>query len=314
MTNPTAAAPAAPNPAAAFYAGLVARSLGVALRMSQSVAPAAATRLALRLFFTPMPFKLAARRRPLPAGWQVEHWPFEQGTMAVYRRRAAGEGERPTVLLVHGWAGSAQQMLLLADTLHAAGLEPVMLDFPAHGRSAGWRATLPQFVRALWAASARLGPLHGVVAHSLGAVATAHAAANGLPVQRLALLAPSPPPALFLQWFARSLALGEGLPQRMGALIERVEGVPLQRFDPGWLGPRVAQPTLVVHDEHDRVSPLAVGQRLAHALREASLMVTQTLGHRRVLGDAAVAAAVTAHLQPARHAERAPGRPNGSEM
>jgi pimeloyl-ACP methyl ester carboxylesterase len=198
----------------------------------------------------------------------------------------------------------------LADSLHAAGLDPVLLDFPAHGRSAGWRATLPQFVRALWAASARLGPLHGVVAHSLGAVAAAHAAANGLPVQRLALLAPSPPPALFLQWFARSLGLGDGLPQRMGAQIERVEGVPLVRFDPGWLGPRVAQPTLVVHDEHDRVSPLAVGQRLAQALRGASLLVTQTLGHRRVLGDAAVAAAVTAHLQPTQGV----GRPNGSEM
>ena len=308
MTNPTVAAPAAThNPAAAFYAGLIARSLGLALRVSQSVAPAAATRLALRLFFTPMPLKLAARRRPLPAGWRVEHWPFEQGAMAVYRRQPDGEGERPTVLLVHGWAGDAQQMLTLADALHDSGLDPVMLDFPAHGRSAGWRATLPQFVRALWAASARLGPLHGVVAHSLGAVATAHAAANGLPVQRLALLAPSPPPALFLQWFARSLSLSDSLPQRMGSVIERVEGVPLQRFDPGWLGPRVAQPTLVVHDENDRVSPLAVGERLAQALAVASLLVTQALGHRRVLADAAVVKAVTAHLHIG-------GRPNGSEM
>jgi pimeloyl-ACP methyl ester carboxylesterase len=311
MSPPSAGAATAAhpttNPAAGFYAGLIARSLGLALRLSQSVAPAAATRLALRLFFTPMPFKWTARRRPLPSGWRVEHWPFEHGAMAVYRRTATTASDRPVVLLVHGWAGSASQMLTLADTLDAAGLEPVMLDFPAHGRSAGWRATLPQFVRALWAASARLGPLHGVVAHSLGAVATAHAAANGLPVQSLVLLAASPPPALFLQWFARSLGLGDGLPARMGAVIERVEGVPLARFDPGWLGPRLHQPTLVVHDEHDRVSPLAVGQRLAQALPAATLLTTQALGHRRVLGDAAVAQAVAAHLALAE-------RPNGSEM
>ena len=98
------------------------------------------------------------------------------------------------MLLVHGWAGDAQQMLTLAEALAQAGFDPVLLDFPAHGRSGGWRATLPQFARALWAASARLGPLHAVVAHSLGALAAAHAAANGLPVGRLALLAPSPPP------------------------------------------------------------------------------------------------------------------------
>lgn len=308
MTHPSAAAS---NPAASFYASLGARSLGFALRLSQSVAPAAATRLALRLFFTPMPLKLAARRRPLPPGWQVEHWPFEQGSMAVYRRRPESEGERPTVLLVHGWAGSAHQMLTLAESLHGEGFAPVMVDFPAHGRSAGWRATLPQFVRALWAASARLGPLHGVVAHSLGALATAHAAANGLPVQRLALLAASPPPSLFLQWFARSLSLSDSLPQRMGAVIERVEGVPLVRFDPGWLGPRLQQPTLFVHDEDDRVSPLAVGQRLAQAVRGSTLLTTRTLGHRRVLADATVAQAVTAHLRAGLDAA---GRPNRSGM
>lgn len=300
-TNP-ATNPA--NPASGFYAGAIARSLGLALRLSQSVAPAAATRLALRLFFTPLPLKLTARRRRLPAGWHVEHWPFEHGRIAVHRRVLPDGEQRPTVLLVHGWAGDAQQMHTLAEALHAAGLAPVLLDFPAHGRSAGWRATLPQFVRALWAASSRLGPLHAVVAHSLGAVATAHAAANGLPVQRLALLAPSPPPTLFLQWFARSMGLGEGIPRRMGLAIERVEGVELTRFDPDWLGPRVQQPTLVVHDEGDRVSPLAVGQRLAHAVSGARLLVTHALGHRRVLVDRAVAQAVVEHLQ----------RPNGSGM
>ena len=43
-------------------------------------------------------------------------------------------------------------------------------------------------------AGEKLGPLHGVVAHSLGSLATLHAAARGLPVQRLALIAPSSPP------------------------------------------------------------------------------------------------------------------------
>ncbi len=305
--------PATPhaNPASGFYAGVIARSLGLALRMSQSVAPAAATRLALRLFFTPLPLKLSTWRQRLPAPWRLEHWAFEQGAMAVYRREAAPADaslpSRPTVLLVHGWAGDAQQMRGLADALDAAGLNPVLLDFPAHGRSAGWRTTLPQFVRALWAATARLGPLHGVVAHSLGAVAAAHAVANGLPVQRLALISPSPPPAQFLQWFARSMRLGEGISQRMGSAIERVEGVPLMRFDPAWLGPRLALPTLVVHDAGDRVSPLAVGQQLSQAVAGAQLLTTRSLGHRRVLADAAVAHAVVSHLRPHQ-------RPNGSEM
>lgn len=292
------------NPAAPFYGGLVACGLGLALRVSQSIAPRAATWLALRLFFTPLPLKLAARRRAWPADWRMEQWAFERGTLAVYRRSRADAGiGRPTVLLVHGWAGDAQQMLPLAEALDAAGVEPVILDLPAHGRSSGWRSTLPQFVRAIWAASARLGPLHGVVAHSLGALAGAHAAANGLPVQRLALLGTSPAPALFLEWFARNMKLGEGLSQRMVHRMERVEGVPLACFESAWLGPRLHQPTLIVHDENDRVSPLAVGQGLAQATRVARLRVTRSLGHRRVLADSTVAQEVADHM-----------RPNGSQM
>jgi pimeloyl-ACP methyl ester carboxylesterase len=299
------------NPATGFYNSALARSVAMTLRLTQTVAPAAAARLALRLFFTPMPLKLGARRQAVPAGWRIEQWPFEQGTIAVHRHAATADSGRPVVLLVHGWAGDAQQMHPLAEALVEAGLDPVLLDFPAHGRSSGWRSTLPQFVRAVWAASVRLGPLHALVAHSLGALAAAHAAANGLPVQRLALIATSPPPALFLKWFAGSLGLHEGMPGRMGAVIEKVEGVPLAHFDPGWLGPRLRQPTLVVHDEADRISPLAVGQRMGQAILGARLVVTRALGHRRVLADEAVVREVAGHLRPESQDH---GRPNGSGM
>jgi len=285
-----------PNPATTFYgASRGARWLGAALRGTQRVAPGLGVRLALRLFFTPLPLKLAARRRALPAGWALAHWPFEQGTMAVYRRTDLPAG-LPTVLLVHGWAGDAMQMRPLGDALAGAGFAPVLLDFPAHGRSGAWRSTLPQFARAVWTASARLGPLHAVVAHSLGALAAGHAAANGLPVQRLALLAPAPPPRLFLDWFARTFGLGAALSERMRTAIERREGVALHEFEPPWLGPRLAHPTLLLHDEGDRIAPLAGSRALQAALPHARLEVTQALGHRRILSDTTSIAAVVGHL------------------
>ena len=94
-------------------------------------------------------------------------------------QRADTAGAR-RVLLTHGWAGDAQQMRALGEALAAAGFDPVLLDLPAHGASDGARATLPQWVRALFTASAALGPWYGVVAHSLGALAVAHASARGL--------------------------------------------------------------------------------------------------------------------------------------
>ncbi|HUG22995.1 alpha/beta hydrolase [Piscinibacter sp.] len=285
-----------PNPAAAFYSGSrAAQALGATLRAIDSLAPAWGTRAALRLFFTPLPWKFTMRSG-LASPWAVTSWPFEGVSIAAYRRGDVEPG-RPVVLLVHGWAGGGLQLRAIGDALAAAGFDPVLLDLPAHGRSGGWRSTLPQFTRALHAAMSRLGPLHGVVAHSLGALAALHMAARGLPVQRLVLLAPSAPPAAFLRWFAGSFGLADSVPERMRERIETVEGVPLAEFEPDWLGPRIVQPTLIVHDEADRVAPFAAGQRLAHAMPNASLHATRGLGHRRVMADPAVALEVLRHLR-----------------
>lgn len=288
------------NPAAAFYAGSrVAQGLGFALRALHSMAPALSTRAALRLFFTPLPWKFAMRRA-VPAPWTTQAWAFEGTQLIAYRRSDVSPGA-PVVLLVHGWAGSGLQMRAIGDALAHAGMNPVLVDFPAHGRSGGWRSTLPQFARAMYAAVSRVGPLHGVVAHSLGALAALHSAAQGLPVGRLVLVAPSPPPRLFLNWFAGSFGLAPVVSERMADRIEVVEGTPLQQFEPDWLGERVRQPTLVVHDQADRVAPHAISQRLVHALPNAALHTTSGLSHTRVLGDPAVAVSVLRHLLPSKH-------------
>ena len=284
------------NPIAGFYGGQrLVGGLGQMLRAVQRLAPGWGSRLALRLFCTPLPTKRLARRRPLPSGWSLEHWPFEAGTMAVYRRAGAPPG-RPTVLFVHGWAGHALQMQALGDAVFAAGLNPVLIDLPGHGRSDGWRSTLPQFVRGLWAASARLGPLHAVVAHSMGALATAHAAAHGLPVARLALIAMSPPPKLVLNWFIHGFGLGRTMWERMRRLIEQREGIDLEHFELDRLAPNLPRATLMVHDEEDRAAPPGLARELADRVAGSRWLATRGLGHRRVLADPGVVRHVAEHV------------------
>lgn len=298
MTAADAARAAAANPAAAFYATPGARLLGALMRGAHRWSPALAARLALQLFFTPLPGKRHARAKPVPAPWVARHRPFEGGRLATWQRSDVAPGA-PQVLLVHGWAGDAQQWRALGDRLAAAGFDPVLLDLPAHGRSDGRRATLPQWVRALFAVTAAHGPWHAVAAHSLGALAAAHALARGLPAGRLALVAPSPPPRQFLRWFAGVLGPGEPLAQRMQAWIERHEGTPMQQFEPEWLGPRLAQPTLLLHDRDDRTAPLSGAERLAGAIAGARFETSRGLGHRRILADPGVLTRLGEHLTAA---------------
>ena len=283
------------NPAAAFYASPAARGVAALLRGLHRVSPDLGTRVALGLFFTPMPTKWLARSRPVALPWRETRLPFEGGHVSVWQRSDLEPG-RPKVLLTHGWAGDAQQMRPLADTLAQAGFEPVLLDLPAHGRSSGSRSNLFQWVRALLAVTARFGPWEGVVAHSLGALAMSHALARGLPVRRAVLVALAPPPAQFLRWFAQAMGTGDSLATRMRGHFERREGVSLGHFEPAWLGGRVAQPTLIVHDRGDVTAPLAGSEALLAGLAAGRLHVTEGLGHRRLLSDPGAMQQVLAHL------------------
>lgn len=286
-----------PNPASLFYAGAVSlRLLRGLLALSQSLSPRFSAALAFQLFSTPIPFKWATRRS-LPAPWQAQPWELMGRRLNAWRHsEAAASAERPRVLLVHGWAGEARQMLALAESLWAGGFDPILLDMPAHGHSQGWRTHMPQFQQTLHAAAQRFGPLHGIVAHSLGALAVGHAVAQGLPTERLALLACSAPPRQVLHWFGLSFGLGEGVIKRISARLTELGGVGLEAFEPAWLGQRLTLPTLLVHDRNDKAAPLAHAQALHAALPAARLHLTEGLGHRRILSDPAVLTLVSRYL------------------
>src|SRR4029453_9067342 len=98
-------------------------------------------------------------------------------------------GEGTPVYLAHGWAGRRGQLSALIDPLVARGHRVVAFDAPSHGDSSpGVRgprsSSIPEFANALWAVVVRFGSPHAVIAHSMGATATAVALCDGLVAER----------------------------------------------------------------------------------------------------------------------------------
>jgi hypothetical protein len=272
------------------------RLVRLAMGASQRLWPALAVRAAYRVFGTPLPPKWLQRRFAPPPGWRVEPWDFEEATLTVYRPRPGLAPHAPLALLVHGWGGHAGQMATLAESLESQGLQPVIVEMPAHGRSSGLVSNLPQFARAIEYVAFRLQAeghtLRLLAAHSLGANAAALAAARGVAAQRLVLLAPPASPRAFTHYFARVFGLSERTRSAMQQRIEAREGVLMRQLEPDAVGPRIRVPTLVVHDRGDSVNGFADGQAFAHEIRGARLVATEGLGHRRILRDAGVLAQV----------------------
>lgn len=294
MKNPTSSASAVQATSAFYEAGPGMRVMRLVLGAAERLWPALAERVAYRLFLTPLPPKWLQRGPAWGPQWRMEQWPFENASLTVYTQPVAPHG--PVVLLAHGWGGQARQLLPLAARLAAQGLRPVLLDMPAHGRSAGATSNLPQFARAVEYVSARLTQeghvLRAVVAHSLGATASAFAAGRALPAERLVLLAPAASPRAYTQLFAQVFGLSERTRAAMQRRVESRAGMPMPQFEPVAVGPRIRAATLVVHDREDRINLHADGVAYSRAIADAQLLSTQGLGHRRLLKDEAVLRAV----------------------
>jgi pimeloyl-ACP methyl ester carboxylesterase len=217
---------------------------------------------------------------------------FQDTSLRVWRW-----GRGPLVLLVHGWGGNAGQLQGFVQPLLRGGFSVVAFDAPAHGVSGGRWASLTRFAAAIAHVAQTLGPVHALIAHSLGGAAAGLAISRGLHVERLIEIGP---PADALAWFrsqARALGLGEGVERIARSQVERRLGVGFDRLNPEAIGPGVDTPALVIHDRLDREVPWFEGARVAKALPHATLMTTLGLGHSRILVEPAVIDAAQRFLE-----------------
>jgi pimeloyl-ACP methyl ester carboxylesterase len=258
---------------------IVTSAVGAALRVLGAVSPETADALTLDLFCRPQkPKRTLEPRAPGLVGHRFTV-PFGDENIAVW-----DWGEGPTVLLVHGWNGCAAQMSRFIEPLVRAGYYVVAPDLPAHGASSGRRTNLFEFAEAVALLGRRVGPVHGVIAHSLGAAAAAIALARGLDVKRAVLLAPPSRPQPYAMAFADSLGLSPARASALLANIDRVAGG-MDNIDLRSLGPSQRARALVLHDPADREVPVTEGKAVAETWPGAIFEALPGRGHTRLLRD-----------------------------
>lgn len=222
-------------------------------------------------------------------------WALVTGEGASRRVRVYRWGQQgPTVLLAHGWGGHAGQWHALVPALVASGHRVVAFDALSHGASdAGalgpQRSSVVEMSRALLAAAWHAGPVQAVVAHSLGAAATALAVREGIPLQAVVMIGPPADMHSASTSLAWRLGIGPGVVARMQRNSEQWLGMPWSAFNVPDIGrARAVPPTLVVHDRQDKEVRWEDGAAIAGAWPGARLLTTEGLGHRRILRDAEV--------------------------
>ncbi|MBI2752048.1 MAG: alpha/beta hydrolase [Betaproteobacteria bacterium] len=199
-----------------------------------------------------------------------------------------GPQDAPAVLLSHGWGGRATQMRGFVFHLAAAGFRVIAFDQPAHGLSEGRFTGLPDFADAFAAIARHHGGVRAVIGHSLGATAAALAMAHGLQIERAVLISPPSDVIGFSRRFARWHWMPERVRHAMQDAIEERFGVRWADLEVGRFARKLEAAALVIHDRDDSVVPAWQGARLARVWPGARLLLTDGLGHGRILADEAI--------------------------
>jgi pimeloyl-ACP methyl ester carboxylesterase len=173
---------------------------------------------------------------------------------------------------------------------------------PGHGDSGGRLVTLPHVVAAIRAVAAARGPVRAVVAHSMGAAATARALYEGLGADAAVLIGPPAEMVTPSAVYAEALGLAPRVRALMQERVERRVGMPWSAFDVTRLAPSLGVPALVVHDRGDAEVPWQHGDAIARAWPGARLLTTDALGHRRILRAPEVVRAAVAFVAGAHRA------------
>lgn len=262
------------------------KSIRILAKTLQSISPSLAATFAARLFRTPIKHKAPKREEKMLRSSRKEDIiiPGIDRTIRVYHY-----GNTPKkVLLVHGWSGRGTQLCKIAEALIQQGYSTVSFDAPAHGHSPGNITDMTQFIQCATHLDSLYGPFEFAAGHSLGGMTLLNAVKNGMQLKALAIIGSGDLVSDIAEDFVLKIGLKPEIRDIMKARFDKRSGFDIETLSASHAALFVKIPVLVVHDTHDMDVPLSSAKHIASKLADHELLITEHLGHRKILGNETV--------------------------
>lgn len=198
-----------------------------------------------------------------------------------------GKSEKK-VLLIHGWAGRGTQMYKIAEAFVDMGYETVSFDATAHGDSEGKTSAMTEFIPAVLEIEKRHGPFEFAIGHSLGGMVLLNAVRDGFKVNRIALLGSGNSITAICHQFVNRLELKPKIAELLKRNMDNLLGYDVEKLSSYVVAKSLTIPTLVIHDTQDNEVPVSCAHAIRQNLKKGDIMITDGLGHRRILTDPSV--------------------------
>lgn len=251
----------------------------------ERVAPPLANRYFVKLFFTPLRYRMPHKEKEFFDS-------AEKFSLTVSQKKVQGYawGEGPVVMVVHGWAGRATQFRKFIPALNKAGYRVVSFDGPAHGKSEGKRTNIIEFEAVFKTLFEKVGKPVAIIAHSFGGVATLYSITQGLPVEKVVNIATPTIADEIVNTYLRTIGGSPKVREAFNRHMLSTFGKTFNELSALQFVKEFPTPIqlLLVHDKEDEEVTVEHPLALVKHYPKAELFLTSGLGHSRILKDEAV--------------------------
>ena len=242
-----------------------------------------ASKFAIKLFITPPKFKIPEREEMMRNSAKniVVNIPSIQKDVNIYEYGFS----KTKILLVHGWAGRGTQLYEIADKLLENGMMVISFDLPAHGLSSGKTTNLLECIATVEHLNEKYGPFEAAIGHSFGGINLMATLAKNSFLKKLVVIGIEASNNKILDVFVQKLKMKPKVAKFMGKQIKSTFNVDIESLAAAVNAKKVTIPTLVVHDTEDDDVDVSSAYKVRQNLRKGKLLITNGLGHRRILRD-----------------------------
>ena len=252
----------------------------------QAVSPSLTTKFAAKLFTTPIRHKLPKRELHMERDSIQKSIviPEIQKEIVVYEY---GKSDKK-VLLVHGWSGRGTQLVKIADELLKMGYMTISFDAPAHGKSKGNSSIMIEFIASISEIEIQYGPFEFAVGHSLGGMSVLNAIKQNLQVKKAVIIGSGDIIQDIIDDFICKLQLRPEYGIKLRNHFEAKFGGKMDDYSAYKAAEKTEIPVLVIHDKDDDDVSVKAAYNIQKHLKQSEIMITEGLGHRKILGDETV--------------------------
>lgn len=253
-----------------------------------------AMKFASKLFTSPMKYKIPKREVEMDKNSVQQNLVLDSigKEIVIYNY---GQGTKK-VLLVHGWSGRGTQLVKIADEMLKLGYSTISFDAPGHGKASGKSSNMTEFIAAILEMQDKFGPFEYAIGHSLGGMSILNSIKRGLKVKKAVIVGSGDIVEDIMDDFIEKLGMNIAISKKMKASFEKKIGETMDSYSAYIVAREVKISVLVIHDNDDADVPVKAAHNIHENLKYSELLITNGLGHRKILGDAKVIKKIVAFL------------------